>query len=278
MQKGQTFSEQVKQNLASVYPKKKCCRHALACGMYLASRAFAQNGNLGEKEHLQTMLSRLRTQVDIETIGALFTREMPLSQVLLCPECTSAFFKGVFLSCGSVTDPQYAGSHLEISLILEGVFDLVKEAFAKTPFVPKESHRHHQTYAFYFKSGEEVGDFLNYIGDSKDAFSYIEAKIEKTKRNDANRQTNCDTANIDKMIRSASEQLEAIAFLEARGTLSHLPEPLQKTAQLRREYPDVSLPELARLHEESVSKSGVNHRLQKLIALAAQAREEAHRG
>ncbi len=270
MQKGQTFSEQVKENLASVYPKKKCCRRALASAMYLCSRTFAQNGTLGDADYLQTMLSKLRTNVDLAEIGAIFTRELPIEEIFVCEECIKAFFKGVFLSCGSINDPNYSGSHLEISLSLPQVFDLIEDAFARSIFSPKVSHRHQQSYAFYFKKNEEIEDFLNYIGAQNDAFLFMNTKIEKGKSRLANRLTNCDTANIQKTVRSAAQQLEAIAYLEKCGVLSHLPAPLQETAKLRKENPDASLPELVLLHDGQVSKSGVNHRLQKLIQLAEQ--------
>ncbi len=268
MQKGQTFSEQVKENLANVYPKKKCCRRALASAMYLCSRTFAQNGTLGDAEYLQTMLSKLRTTVDLAEIGAIFTRELPIEDVFVCEECINAFFKGVFLSCGSVNDPGYSGSHLEISLSLPQVFDLIGEAFEMSIFSPKVSHRHQQSYAFYFKKNEEIEDFLTYIGAQNDAFLFMNTKIEKEKSSLANRLTNCDTANIQKTVRSAAQQMDAISYLEKCGVLSHLPTPLQETAKVRKANPDASLPELVLLHDGQVSKSGVNHRLQKLIQLA----------
>ncbi len=276
--KGQTFSEQVKQNLVATYPKKQCCRRALACGMYLTSRAFAQSGTLGDKEHLFEMMRKLRTDVALEEIGALFTGEKPFEDLLCCGECLNAFLKGVFLSCGTVTDPQHAGYHLEFALILQGVCDIVKKALTEAGFSPKQSTRHQNTSALYMKNGEEIGDFLNFIGANKDAFRYINIKIEKGIRNSANRRTNCDTANIDKAVRSATEQLDAIRFLEDCGILSHLPLPLQTTAQLRKENPEMTLAELVKQHPEKVSKSGVNHRLQKIVQLANERKKEGQHG
>jgi len=47
-----------------------------------------------------------------------------------------------------------------------------------------------------------------------------------------------------------------------------MPEELRYTALLREENPDVSLPELAQKHNPTLTKSGLNHRLQKIIAFA----------
>lgn len=50
--------------------------------------------------------------------------------------------------------------------------------------------------------------------------------------------------------------------------LSSLPEPLRKVAELRLERPEASLTELGQLLSPPLGKSGVNHRLQKLLAMA----------
>ena len=52
------------------------------------------------------------------------------------------------------------------------------------------------------------------------------------------------------------------------GKLEGLPEALRVTAMLRYRHPDATLDELVRLHEPLISKSGLNHRLTKLIAEA----------
>ena len=50
--------------------------------------------------------------------------------------------------------------------------------------------------------------------------------------------------------------------------LATLPAPLQQAAQLRLEYPELSLSELGEMMSPPLSRSGMNHRLQKLIDLA----------
>ena len=105
-----------------------------------------------------------------------------------------------------------------------------------------------------------------------------QAKIEKDWRNDANRKTNCDTANVTKAVDAAQEQLAALRTLEAQGRLDTLPEKLLQTALLRREHPEATLSELAELHEPPTSKSTVNHRMRKLLALAAEGTETTEEG
>ena len=105
------------------------------------------------------------------------------------------------------------------------------------------------------------------MGAPVSAMTVMQAKIEKDWRNDANRKTNCDTANVTKAVDAAQEQLAALRTLEAQGRLDSLPEKLLQTALLRREHPEATLSELAELHEPPTSKSTVNHRMRSLAQL-----------
>ena len=80
--------------------------------------------------------------------------------------------------------------------------------------------------------------------------------------------TNCDTGNISKYVAAALKQNAAIEKLERYGELDKLPDALRDTAMLRLRYPNVPLGELAEAHVPPITKSGLNHRLQKLIDLA----------
>ena len=83
-----------------------------------------------------------------------------------------------------------------------------------------------------------------------------------------NRRLNCDSANLDKAVLAAQEQMEAIRTLQTAGLLDQLPDKLQMTAALRLENPELTLSELAEEFDPPVSKSCLNHRLRKLLELA----------
>lgn len=266
-EQGLTYAEQTKRNLAQTYPKKKCCRHALACGIYLCSRSFAQQGSITEPQWLCELLSHLSPKTDLYEVGALFTGEKTLSDLCRCEQCLPSFLRGAFLCCATVTDPA-RGYHLEFSVSFAQVLTLLSEAMEAAGFFPKQIRRRGTHTVLYMKDGETIADFFAYIGAQKEAFSLMNQKIERDLRSRANRRTNCDTANIDKMIQAAQQQIEAIALLERHDLLRHLPEGVQETARLRCEYPELPLQELAALHQSPVTKSGMNHRLQKLIRMA----------
>ena len=100
------------------------------------------------------------------------------------------------------------------------------------------------------------------------AMSVMSAKLEKDLRNSVNRRLNCDSANLDKAVEAAQEQLESIRKLQRAGLLDQLPDKLQLTAALRLENPELTLSELAEEFDPPVTKSCLNHRLRKITKLA----------
>ncbi len=184
---------------------------------------------------------------------------------LMQGEELSMFLAGVFLSCGTVTDPT-RGYHLELLPPDEERCDLLFEVLSLTGYPPKSSLRRGQT-VLYYKESEPIEDLLAMMGAVKCSLELMEMKIYRDLRNRANRATNCETANIDKMVRSAGRQLSEIETLRRRGLLETLPPELIAVAKLREEHPDASLSELAEL--SGVSRSGINHRLRRLSQAAA---------
>ena len=173
--------------------------------------------------------------------------------------CRRAFLRGAFLAGGSVTDPEKR-YHLELSTTHLKVSRETELLLDELALKPKATERKGSS-VLYFKQSEAIEEFLTLIG----------APIEKDWRNDANRKTNCDAANVDKAVAAAQEQLAALRRLEERGQFDTLPEKLRQTAELRRAHPEVTLQELAELHEPPLTKSAVNHRLRKLLALGNEA-------
>lgn len=182
--------------------------------------------------------------------------------------CRRAFLRGAFLAGGSVTDPAKR-YHLEFSTSHRRVCAETGTLLLEMGLTPKQTERKGSS-ILYFKQSETIEELLALMGAPVSAMTVMQAKIEKDWRNDANRKTNCDTANVSKAVDAAQEQLAALRTLEAQGRLDTLPEKLLQTALLRREHPEATLSELAELHEPPTSKSTVNHRMRKLLAMAAE--------
>lgn len=186
------------------------------------------------------------------------------SHILVCENCAKAFVRGLFLSVGTIVDPAKA-YHLEFAVSEEEKCNIVCDYLCSVGFPVKITVRR-GVRAIYLKESEAIEDFFTFVGAPQTALSIMNAKILRDIRNNENRKANCDTANIFKSTGAAAAQIKAIKKLEQIGKLQTLPEPLRITAALRLEYPDISLAELAAMHEPPITKSGVTHRLAKLQA------------
>lgn len=180
--------------------------------------------------------------------------------------CRRAFLRGAFLAGGSVTDPEKR-YHLELSTTHLKASRETGTLLLEMELAAKETERKGSS-VLYYKQSESIEDFLTAIGAPISAMAVMSAKIEKEWRNKANRRVNCDSANVDKTVEAAQEQLAAIRMLEECGILQTLPEKLRETAALRIEHPESTLSELAALHDPPATKSAVNHRMRKLVATA----------
>ena len=182
-----------------------------------------------------------------------------------------AFIRGAFLAGGSATDPE-KGFHLELATPHHSVSRETKSLLLDMGFEPKEAVRGGHA-LLYFKRADIIADVLTAIGATKASMGVQTAKVEKDMRNMITRRVNCDSANADKVVAAAQEQLEAIRRIVRSHGLDALPEPLKDTALLRIANPEASLSDLAQLSSPPVTKSCLNHRLKKILQLAE--REES---
>ena len=180
--------------------------------------------------------------------------------------CRRAFLRGAFLAGGSVTDPEKR-YHLELSTTHRNA-SREAENLLRDMELPAKLTERKGSHVLYFKQSETIETVLTAMGAPICAMAVMEAKINKNWRNIANRKTNCDSANLDKTVAAAGEQISAIEKLRERGILEGLPEKLRLTAALREEHPEENLLALAQLHTPPISKSAVNHRIRKLMQLA----------
>ncbi|HPZ00839.1 MAG TPA: DNA-binding protein WhiA, partial [Clostridiales bacterium] len=122
------------------------------------------------------------------------------------------------------------------------------------------------------KDSESVEDLLTLMGATESSLDLMGTKMYKDMRNRVNRRVNFENANAARAFDAAYKQLEAIRTIEEQKGLQYLPSDLQELALLRRENPDYSLQELGDHLKEPLSKSGVNHRLKKILELAEELR------
>ncbi|MEG1923340.1 MAG: DNA-binding protein WhiA [Clostridia bacterium] len=189
--------------------------------------------------------------------------------------CAKSYLTALFLGSGMVripitelSDEVKGGYHMELSLVtLELALDTVN-LFADYGFDAKLSYRKDKQLV-YFKDSESISDLLAFYGASKAVMAMQNSIAARSIRAEANRTSNCITANIDKSINAAAKQITAIDNINQTIGLQNLSEALQETARLRKANPSANLEELTNLHR-NVTKSGVNHRLRALIKLGGE--------
>lgn len=177
------------------------------------------------------------------------------------------FLRGVFVAAGNVRMPE-KGYHLEFStshkILAEEMQSLLEDNGVSVKITTRRSY-----YVLYCKDSERIEDFLMLLGAESYAYDIINTRIAKEIRNNINRVSNFDSANINKTIDAATIVLAAISYLREQGVYeSLLSDTLKETARVREENPEMSLTELTSVFERKISKSGLNHRLNKIVEIA----------
>lgn len=287
-----SFSNDVKKELLSAPVRMNCCRKALLFGLLYNSRHkegthLCATFGMRESASLAASLLGEVAKCEISEIGVSGRRSYMLdfsskafasfamrigsgegiadTAKFRCEECRAAFLRGVLIALVTVNDP-HKSYHLEIPLAKynRDRISALEEFFIEGGFEPKVVERD-KTVAIYFKSNMQISDILSFSGAMKASFEVTNRYIERDIRNNENRATNLVTTNISKSVNAARRQVLAINKLIEANRLDMLPSELVQTAMLRLENEDVSLSELALLHEPPISKSGLNNRIKRIL-------------
>lgn len=291
-----SFSSEVKSELSKTENLSPCCLHAQVYGLVLFAHFSKYNLSITTENNdvfelyldylknycsvnpvisdgsSKKMTAYLKTDEEKSRVFEKFGHSLKeatlrINRANISDECCAAsFLRGVFLSCGTVTSPE-RGYHLEFVVPYKRLCtDLIKfmdELNLNPKYIVRKGN-----HVVYFKDSESIEDILAIIG-AQDASLYLMGiKIEKDVKNKVNRRLNFEISNINKTVNAAKQQVEAIRIIEEKKGLSSLPENLQKIAVLRMENPEISLKDLQMMMDEPISRSGINHRLAKLIQIA----------
>ena len=184
-----------------------------------------------------------------------------------------AYLKGAFLGGGSCILPNEGGKtgyHLEIVFSDGNVAEDFCEMLDKLELLVNLVKRK-DTFVAYIKSKEVISDFLSVIG-AEHALRRFSALVEKRDRaNQSNRAKNCMAGNADKAAIAAVKQVVAIQKLKENSMFSDLSDELKQVANARVKHYNKSMQELA--DHLNISKSCLNHRIRRLMELAAKCEE-----
>lgn len=184
--------------------------------------------------------------------------------------CKKAFLRGAFLAGGSISSPEKA-YQIEIACTTEGNADRIL-SILKALHLEARSIQRKNRYIVYIKDGDTISDFLGVTGGMNSMMEFENIRILKDIRNSINREVNCDTANINKVVNAAAKQIDDINLIIEKRGLDSLPEQLRAVAELRLLHPHLSLTELGEKLDRPLGKSGVNHRLARINEIAEKIR------
>ncbi|MCI8506103.1 MAG: DNA-binding protein WhiA [Lachnospiraceae bacterium] len=185
--------------------------------------------------------------------------------------CKRAFIRGAFLSGGSISNPQKS-YHLEIVCDGAGKAEQLRGLIGALGIEAKVVLRK-RYHVLYIKEGNQIVDMLGVMGANLALMELENVRILREMRGSVNRKVNCETANINKTVSAAVEQMNDILYIRDKIGFDRLPEGLEEIAVARLEQPEATLKELGDSLTPPVGKSGVNHRLRKLKEMARALRD-----
>ena len=221
---------------------------------------------------LNKLLNRLKIKYDIKMKGnnylIVFKKE-DFNTDFLNLENTDvirAIVRGAFLGGGSISEPN-TRYHLELKLESKGAREELISIINKFDIEVKLLDRKY-SYSIYIKDGEEISKFLALVGANASVLKFEDIRVLKETKNNVNRRVNCETANLNKTVNAAVMQIQAIETIKKKKRWNRLSPNLKEIAELRLENPDATLEELGKMLSEPIGKSGVNHRLKRIMEIA----------
>ena len=196
--------------------------------------------------------------------------------------CMRSFVKGVFLGCASANivikdmndlKKHTGGYHLEFvfsSMTLAGDFAHILSEYQ----IHAKVMQRKKVFVTYIKEAELVSDVLALVGANNAVLTLQNEFAVREVRNNLNRQLNCMNSNIEKMVEASLKQIEAIEYIRDTVGLETLPATLYELCLLRLANPEENYENLSKLMTEPLTKSGVNHRLRKILKIADKLKQQ----
>lgn len=274
-----SFTDEIKAELAGLQPAKRCCKDAELDAMIRVLGAD-RNGRVRLRVP-RNAVARAVVQLARDTGGQVHivqkgaTERRPSYAVELTAGpvarseracCARAALRGLFLARGVIAEPG-SGYHMEIGVT--PTESAPTAAVLDRLGLPSTRMARRGQTVFYFKGADAITRSLGLMGANRAVVRLEHTRIVRDMRGHANRRANSETANLDKRLRVAFRQAEAIRRLQASQRLwSSLTPALRATAELRLAHPHAGLAALA--GRAQVSKSAMAHRFRRLLQLSSE--------
>lgn len=227
--------------------------------------------NINRFAKLLSNLNIVNYKIDLQgkiyTIKFKKTEKINIENVLnnfeeLEEKTKKAYVRGAFLGSGYINNPE-GKYHLEVifkeNKYANIVSKILSEYNIKSNILPKS-----KSYSLYIKDSEEISKFLAFIGANSSVIKFEEVRVMRDMKNNINRLVNCETANLNKTINAAVEQISIIKKLKKLGKFETLPDDLKEIASLREENPNATLDELGKMLKKPIGKSSVSNKFKRL--------------
>lgn len=202
---------------------------------------------------------------------------IPMEYIIDDGETERAYLRGLFMAVGSVNDPKKSRYHLEFVVDDRDYAKFIKKILNKYLLNSKIIMRENK-YMIYIKEAEKISDFLRIIKASSAVLYFEDIRIYRDHKNMTNRLNNCEQANVDRTILTATNQVNDIKIIKSIGALDLLDDKIKIVALYRLKYPDASLNELSEIISletgSRITKSGLYHRFKKITLLADKIRNK----
>jgi DNA-binding protein WhiA len=297
------LSEQLRDELATIAPTRRCCRVAELSALFHASgawhlrqrkvavhldlsssaaarRAFALLRDLGVRSEIRTYrrqafdrATRYQLHVEVDKGALALLREAGVLSASGAPlerppkrVVGRSCCRSAYLRGALLGGGSLSGprnAHLELRAAEVEGARFIADVAAREEIPLAVAERRNHAVA-YAKGHETIGDVLALAGAGDTALRLEERAVVAATRAHANRLANADEANLVRTARAAHEQLQAISELE----LDALPEELAEIAELRLRHPSASLRELAAKARPPITKAAAHRRLRAVVRAA----------
>ncbi len=239
----------------------------------ISSKITVRKGYNYQKNYIYIL--EITNKIDLIKKDLSLDSNIPSDYIVDDDVLTRIYLRGVFISCGSINDPKKSRYHLEFIVNNFEYSNFISDKLNSYDLNSKIIKRDNK-YMIYIKEAEKIGDFLRMINAIQALLYFEDIRIYRDHKNMTNRLNNCEQANVDKIIETASNQVKDIELIESIGGMELLDDKTKVAAIYRLKYKEASLLELSEIISmetgTKITKSGLHHRFKKIKDLATKIR------
>jgi len=283
-----SYTMKLKAEASKVRPKNLSDRQAVIAGCFccaaqegtghaarsvkLTKETTAQMADLLSKEGFQHLVKGAKIEVlpeafeKCDELLSICFKKVSEDMLSSNRDFTRAFLRGAFLSSGYCADPE-KNYRIELHCKNNAITEVLIWMLHSVGIEPSVSMRDSYN-MIYFKSGDNVSDFIGLIGASNSMMEFENVRAAHELNSYVTRTVNCDAGNSRRQSEASAQRTESFQRLVNSGESKKLPKELQDVIRVSLENPGASIAELGRMMDPPIGKSGMNHRIIRIIDVA----------